>query len=127
FPATSRGSRCSSPLPPRRISPASRSRSTAAGRSGWPTEGLVLDAHLDENRVCGRERLAQRPIELRATADPHGFDTLSARQGTEIEMRQMRARRRREAEVRCEFIERAIPAVVDDHEGDRQRELRGTP
>src|SRR5204863_87853 len=59
--------------------------------------------------------------------DAHGFDALSACQGAEIEMRQMRARQRREAEVRCEFIERAIAAVVDDHEGDGQRELRGTP
>src|SRR5881275_2251972 len=88
---------------------------------------LVLDAHLDENRVRGRERLAQRAIELGATADPHGFDTLSACQGAEIEVRQQRARRRREAEVRCEFIERAIAAVVDDHEGDGQCELRRTP
>src|SRR5205823_12917901 len=119
--------RSSSPLPPRRISPASRSRSMGAGRSGWPTEGLDIDAHLDEHRVCGRERLAQRPIELGALADPHGFDTLSACQGAEIEVRQTRALQRGEAEVRCEFIERAIPAVVDDHEGDRQRELRSTP
>src|SRR5204862_2689202 len=94
---------------------------------GLADSRLILDAHLDENRVRGRERPAQRPLELGATADPHGFDALSACQGAEIEMRQVRARQRREAEVRCEFIERAIAAVVDDHEGDGQRELRGTP